>query len=260
MTERRDDAFADGHPPRRASPILLGVLVVAALGVLLSLGTWQVLRLGEKEALIARVAERINAAPEALPARADWPALQADQIEFRRVAFEGTFRHDDEVHVFITLGSPKGPIGGQGYFVVTPADLADGTVVFVNRGFVPLAAKDPATRAGGQLEGPQPIVGLIRPPEPGTWVTPAADVARNVWFSRDPAAMAAARDIPADRVAPFTVDQERIDLPGGLPQGGETLVSFPNSHLQYAVTWYGLAAALVAVYASFLFNGRRRRG
>jgi surfeit locus 1 family protein len=51
---------------------------------------------------------------------------------------------------------------------------------------------------------------------------------------------------------PFIVDAE-LDpgLPGGFPKGGVTRLELPNRHLEYALTWYGLAAALVAVFAAF---------
>ncbi|ODN71636.1 SURF1 family protein [Methylobrevis pamukkalensis] len=233
------------------------VLTLGALAVLIGLGTWQLQRLWWKEDLIARVEARVTAPPEALPPAAAWPTLTSDGIEFRRVAFEATYLHDREVHVYIALTQPRGPIGGQGYFVVTPARLADGRIVFVNRGFVPLDRKDPATRAEGQVAGERTIVGLMRPPEPSSWITPAPDIARNVWFTRDPKEMAEASALDPATVAPFTVDAEAGEAPGGLPQGGETVLSFPNSHLSYVITWYGLALALVAVVGSVLLRRRK---
>ncbi|SON54662.1 hypothetical protein HDIA_1121 [Hartmannibacter diazotrophicus] len=247
------------RPRHGSSRWLLSILVLGAFAVLCSLGTWQVSRLYWKEALIDSVETRIHAPPQALPAVAEWPSLKADDIQYRRVAFDAVYDHSKEIHVFIALGSPKGAIGGQGYFVVTPATLADGKVILVNRGFVPLERKDPATRPEGQVTGVQHIVGLMRPPEVASWLSPANDTVKNVWFTRNPAEMAAADGIDPSAVAPFTVDAEAGEAPGGLPQGGETIVSFPNSHLQYAVTWFGLAAALVAVYVAYLLRGHGSR-
>jgi surfeit locus 1 family protein len=226
-----------------------------ALVVLLALGTWQVQRLAWKTALIARVEDRVKAPPAALPDPATWPGLAAEDIEFRPVRLAGTFDHDREIHVFIALTRPLGPLGGQGYFVVTPMTLDDGHVVFVNRGFVPLERKDPATRTEGRVSGRVEIEGLMRPAEAESWISPAPDPAKNVWFVRDPLAMAQGSGIEAERVAPFTVDAFAGQVPGGLPQGGETVLAFTNNHLGYAITWYGLAAALVAVTVVFL---RRR--
>ncbi len=258
--ERHDGRGRPGRaePPRHHArpPLLLAVLALAAFAVLCGLGTWQLERLAWKEALIARIASRVDAPPQPLPAPADWAALTPEEIEYRRVAFTARYRHDDEIHVFIALSAPRGRFGGQGYFVVTPADLDDGTVVFVNRGFVPMDRKDPATRAEGQVEGVQAITGLMRPSEQPSWVTPASDPVKNVWFARNVTEMAAASGIDPARVAPFTVDVEAGEAPGGLPQGGETLVTFTNNHLQYAVTWYGLALALVAVTAAYFRRSR----
>jgi surfeit locus 1 family protein len=102
------------------------------------------------------------------------------------------------------------------------------------------------------------VTGLVRPAEPAGTFTPKKDVARNIWFNRDAAEMAAAMGLPADRVAPYTIDAVFDPaLPGGLPQGGETIVRFANNHLQYALTWFGLAAALIAVFAVWA-RGRMR--
>lgn len=244
----------DARPPRvrttRRQALLFTGATLAALAVLVSLGTWQVRRLAWKEDLIARVDARVHAAPEPLPPPDTWAGLTAEAIEYRPVRLSGSFDHGREVHVFIALGEPKGPLGGQGYFVLTPLAL-EGTdrVVFVNRGFVPLDRKDPASRPEGQVAGTVAVTGLMRPAEARSWLSPTDDVARNVWFVRDPATMAAATGLDPAKVAPFTVDEVAGETPGGLPQGGETVIAFPNSHLGYAVTWYGLAAALVGVWA-----------
>jgi surfeit locus 1 family protein len=162
----------------------------------------------------------------------------------------GRLLHDKEIHVYASILDPKGPAGGIGYRVMTPLETADGWYLIVNRGFVPEDRKDPATRADGQLPGEVKITGLVRPADPAGTFTPKKDEARNVWFNRDPAEMAVAMGLPPDRVAPYTVDAAfDPSLPGGLPQGGETVISFPNNHLQYALTWFGLAIALIAVFA-----------
>jgi surfeit locus 1 family protein len=241
---------------RRRSLVPVFVAVAAALAVLLALGTWQLRRLAWKEALIARVEARVDAPAEPLPDPATWPELTPEDIEYRPVRLAGTFDHSREVHVFISIGQPKGPQGGQGFFVLTPLTLDDGNVVFVNRGFVPSEKKDPATRMEGQAAGRVEIEGLMRPAEEANWLSPTPDLAKNVWFVRNPAEMARASAIDPALVAPFTVDARAGQSPGGLPQGGETVVSFSNNHLGYAITWYGLAAALVVVAFSFVRRWR----
>jgi surfeit locus 1 family protein len=240
----------------RRSLVVPAAAVGVTFAVLVSLGTWQLQRLSWKEALISRVEARVDAGAEPLPHPTTWPALDALAIEYQPVRLAGRFDHSREVHVFIALGQPRGPLGGQGYFVVTPLMLDEGQVVFVNRGFVPAAFKDPATREEGQVTGRVEIEGLMRPAEEATSISPDPDIAKNVWFVRNPAAMAAGVGIDPAIVAPFTVDARAGQSPGGLPQGGETVVAFSNNHLGYAITWYGLAAALIGVSVAFLRRWR----
>lgn len=220
--------------------------------ILAGLGLWQLERLAWKEALIARVEAGLAALPIAAPGPSAWDALDLAESEYRPVTVAGVFDHGREIHVVHTLVGPKGPVGGLGYQVLTPLRTDEGWWVYVNRGFVPREKKDAATRAAGQIDGPMTVAGLLRGGSQRSWFTPGDDPGRNEWFSRDPALFAAAAGLPAEAVAPYIIDA-RFDpaLPGGLPQGGETIVSFPNNHLQYALTWLGLAAVLVGVFAAF---------
>lgn len=232
-----------------------------ALAILVALGTWQWNRLIWKEALIARVAERTAAAPTTLPPETVWPAVDPDVNDYTPIGVTGTFRHDREVHVFHVLGKPKGPVGGQGYFVMTPLVRDDGTVVIVNRGFVPLDRKDPATRPDGQIRGPVTLTGLLRRPEAGNLFTPANNTAGNVWFTRDAREIARAAGLDPARTFPMTLDAAAASTPpGGLPQAGESLVTFTNNHLQYVITWYGLALTLVGVWIAFVRARWQRAG
>jgi surfeit locus 1 family protein len=151
---------------------------------------------------------------------------------------------------------------GPGYWVMTPAQLADGSIVIVNRGFVPDGRQDPQSRRDGEVSGPLDIVGALRWPQARHWFTPNDDPAHNLWFTADPASIAAAKAIgqggnvaPAD-VAPFYVEQAAPVPPGGLPLPGRLVVDLPDNHLQYALTWFGLAAVLVGVFVSWAFTSR----
>jgi surfeit locus 1 family protein len=234
------------------------VAAVLAFSILISLGFWQVQRLAWKEALIARVGERVNAQPIAAPSTKEWPDLERADLEYQPVSVTGRFLHQYEAHVFTALNAPRGHFGGLGYFVMTPLETADGWFVYVNRGFVPEDRKFGATRPLGQLDAEITVTGLYRTPRLGSWLSPANDTTKNVWFSRDPGLFAEWHGPPAAWVAPYTIDAGfDPDLPGGLPQGGETLIEFPNNHLGYALTWFGLAAALVGVF--FVFARARLR-
>lgn len=243
---------------RQRSLLLPTIAAGLAFIILCALGTWQVERLQWKEALIARVEAGLSADPVPAPGPTAWPGLDVGAVEYRPVEVRGTFDHDREIHVVYTLVEPKGPKGGIGFQVFTPLRTDDGWWVYVNRGFVPRENADAATRSEAQVSGETTVTGLLRQPGHRSWFMPSDDPAGNAWFSRDPALFAAASGLPAGEVAPYVIDAAfDPSLPGGLPQGGETIVSFANSHLQYAITWYGLAVALVAVYVAFVIKRRR---
>jgi surfeit locus 1 family protein len=239
------------------SLLLPSLLTAIALAVLLGLGFWQLERLEWKEALIARVEARTAAPAMPLPPESEWPKINAEDDEYRRVTARGRFHHDKEAHVYTVVGEKRDGYSGPGYWVMTPLELTDGTFVIVNRGFVPLDRKNPATRAAGQPTGEVAVTGLLRTPEQGGYFAPENEPARDAWYRRDPAEIAAARGLA--RVAPFTIDADATPNPGGLPQGGETRVRFRNDHLGYAVTWFGLALALVAVFGAFVRQRLQQR-
>jgi surfeit locus 1 family protein len=239
---------------KRRGLLVPGVAALCALAVLLWLGTWQVERKAWKEALIATVTERFAAPPVRLPPPAEWPRLDPSDGEFRRVGFSAEWLNDQEALVYTTGSSLRADAAAPGYWVFTPARMLGG-IVMVNRGFVPEGRQDPATRPEGRMAGPVDIVGVMRWPETPGLFTPAGDPGRNLWFARDPAAMAAAKGLGA--VAPFYIEQESPSVPGGLPQVGKLQPSLPNNHLGYALTWYGLALVLVVGFGVWA-TGRRR--
>ena len=157
-----------------------------------------------------------------------------------------------------TAGSPFRPdVKGPGYWVFAPAQLAGGSIVLINRGFVPLERKDPASRADGKPHGIVDVVGVMRWPETRGLFTPADDPKTNVWYLRDSKAIAEAKKWAS--VAPFYIDQEQPVPPGGAPLPGKLAVQLLDNHLQYAITWFGLALALAGVYVVWLAGRFRRR-
>jgi len=236
--------------------LLPSMLAAIGIAVLVGLGFWQLERRVWKEDLIARVEARTKAPAVPIPAEADWPSLSASPDEYSRVSASGRFQHAREALVYTVLSEPKGRFSGQGYWVLTPLELASGAIVIVNRGFVPIERKEPSTRREGQIEGPVTVTGLLRMPEVGNWFTPANEPARGAWYRRDPAEIA--KYFAFARAAPFTIDADAAPVPGGLPQGGETRLVFASTHLGYALTWFGLALALLGVFT--VFAGRRLRG
>lgn len=227
------------------------VLLPVALAILLSLGTWQARRLVWKEDLIAAIEERRTAPPLAIEEIASLEDA-GRPIDYRAARATGRFLNDKERHFFATFE------GRSGYYVYTPLEVAGGHYLFVNRGFVPYDLKEPATRREGLIEGQVTVTGLAREKldgKPGMLV-PENDLAKDIFYWKDLDAMARTVDLPAENVLPFFLDADATPVPGGWPRGGVTQVDLPNNHLQYAVTWYGLAAALVGVTAFAFFRRR----
>lgn len=224
-----------GVRPRLAPTLLVGL----ALLILLGLGTWQVERLAWKTRLIDTIASRMSAPPRPLTG-ADLGSV----ADYERVRVEGRFLHDRELHMLA-----RSLQGNEiGYQVLTPFEVAGGGTVIVNRGFVPSDRRDPATRRDGQVQGPTTVTGIARYPVAPLlqWVIPENRPSENFWIWADLPRMAEAAGVGA--VAPFTIEADAESNPGGMPVGGQTRLNIPNDHLQYAITWYALALALIVMF------------
>lgn len=222
---------------------------LALVAAFIALGVWQVQRLAWKTELIAQVDSRIHAAPVPAPQPADWATITRENDQYRQVFVRGVYLHDRETLVQAVTDL------GAGFWVLTPMRTDKGFDVLVNRGFVPADRRKADTRAAGQLGGEQEVVGLLRITEPHGGFLRANDPAGDRWRSRDVEAIAAARGL-AD-VAPYFIDAGARPNPGGWPRGGLTVVRFPNSHLAYALTWFGMAILTVVGWVILM---RHRRG
>ncbi|HEV7285208.1 MAG TPA: SURF1 family protein [Kaistia sp.] len=239
--------------------IVPAIATAAVFALLCSLGMWQVRRLHWKEALIAQVDSRLKEAPVPAPGPDRWKSLDLTEADYTPVTVSGEFLHDAEAHLYNSLMEPRGPVGGVGWFVFTPLRTDEGWIVYVNRGFVPVEKEQASTRPAGQVPGRVTVTGLLRRPEtPGRFQASAKETSQQ-WFARQPDKFAARAGLPADKVAPYTIDADATPNPGGLPQGGETTVTFSNNHLQYVVTWFGLALALVGVFIAYARGVMKRR-
>jgi surfeit locus 1 family protein len=233
-----------------------GLLIPALLlfAALIALGTWQLQRKAWKEGLIAALDERSTAAPQALPPSATWPALDPAHDEYRRVSFNAKFNKNDDALVYASASAFRPDVSGFGVWVFTPATLADGSSVVINRGFAPSDNSwKPDVALSPPPSGNVPIVGALRWPERRNWFTPTDK--SNVFFVRDPTAIAASKGWGA--VAPFYIEQESPVPLGGWPRPGKLVPNLPNNHLQYVVTWYGLALVLASVFAAYVRKSRR---
>jgi surfeit locus 1 family protein len=221
------------------SPLFLVVAAVLALvffAGFLALGTWQVERRAWKLDLMDRVEHRVHAPPAPVPGPAQWSAVSRAADEYRRVKATGLFLNDAE-----TLVQASTELGA-GYWVLTPLWLQDGSVVLINRGFVPPESRDRASHSAAEPAGKITVTGLMRMTEPHGAFLRHNDPANDRWYSRDVQAIAAARGLT--RVAPFFIDAEAAKPPASgsaVPVGGLTVIAFHNNHLMYAITWYTLA-------------------
>jgi surfeit locus 1 family protein len=243
------------RPRQRPTLLRLALLALALLACagFIALGTWQVHRLRWKLDLIERVGQRVHAGAVPAPAPADWPAVNAASDEYRRVKVSGALlaAQAAKVQASTELGS--------GYWLLAPLRTADGTVTMINLGFIPPGqARDTLPP---QASAPFEVSGLLRMAEPGGGFLRRNDPAADRWYSRDVAAIAAARGLSA--AAPYFIDADaataaRLPAGGVAPVGGLTVVSFQNNHLVYALTWYGLALMMAGACFWVVRDERRR--
>jgi len=221
---------------------LLALLGVVLFTVFVALGTWQVHRLGWKRDLIARVDERVHAEPVPAPGPDQWIGVTAQSAEYRHVRLQGKFQHDRQTLVWAATDL------GSGYWVLTPLQQDNGAIVLVNRGFVPTEWCGVKGQCAPGSSDEVTLTGLLRMSERSNFIR-HNEPARNSWYTRDVQAIASARGL--SHVAPYFVDEDAA--PGtpaagkpAWPQGGLTVIAFPNNHLSYLITWFVLAAMVLA--------------
>ncbi|MEZ5893898.1 MAG: SURF1 family cytochrome oxidase biogenesis protein [Parvularculaceae bacterium] len=215
-------------------PVLSAVSLIAVM-ILAWLGAWQLQRLEWKTKLITQVEARTHEAPIAFD-EAVRRAEAGEYMEYAPVTLTGRMRGESEARVF---GSYE---GAAGVYVFTPFETAQGGDIYVNRGFAPQGA------SYASADDAQTVVGLFRYPErpspPASWFQPKGKSADGLWFLRDPDAFARNAGVAAPS---YYVDA--FAAPGqAIPKGGTTRLEFRNNHLDYALTWFGLAVALVGVW------------
>lgn len=253
---RQTGDVAGQKPARPGSLVLLTFLAATGIVILCGLGFWQLQRMGEKAAFLARLGAQQAASPVGLPAQGDWSRLDLDAADLTRVRVTGTWLPQASATVRVVMPDAKPgerKPAGFGRYLVTALRLDGGGIVLVNRGFAPEADQAALPAPTGRAD----LVGILRKPEAANPFTPAPDLPRRDFHMRDPASISAALNL---NTAPFMVEAERAPGPVVLPMGtdiGELIARIPNNHLQYAFTWFGLAATLAGVFVVFVRGGRR---
>jgi surfeit locus 1 family protein len=251
-------------PAPRRGVAGLGIFTVLILALLLGLGVWQLQRRVQKHALIAALTERLAASPGALPPVEQWSALTPAGDEFRRVSFSATYKPAPDAMVYSSGSAVRTDISGPGTWAFMPARLPGGETVVINAGFVQNTMQDRALedRAVTRLitGAPVTLTGYLRFPESAGILTPQESLGKRLWFTRDHMAMA--QKLGWDqggRVAPFYIDLESPVPSSGTPKPGPLEVQLRDDHLQYAITWFGLAGAVMIAFGVWLFGQRRAR-
>jgi cytochrome oxidase assembly protein ShyY1 len=247
-----------GIKARRRGLAGFGIFTLAMVAVFVGLGLWQLQRRVEKHALIAALTDRLAAAPGALPSPSEWSTLTPAQDEFRRVSFTATYASVPDAMVYSSGSSVREDVSGPGTWAFMPVRLANGETVVINAGFVQNTMQDRGQedRAVHRLVTGEPVTltGYLRFPEAAGLLTPAEDTRKRLWFTRDHLAMA--RALGWGNVAPFYIDLERPVPESGIPKPGPLEVHLKDDHMQYAITWFALAGAVVIAFGVWL-RGRR---
>jgi len=247
----------------RASVAGFGAFTLLMVALCVGLGLWQLQRRVEKHALIAALTERLAASPAPLPQPAQWSALTPAKDEFRRVSFAATYQSHPDAMVYSSGSAVRDDVGGPGTWAFLPARLPDGATVVINAGFVQNTMQDRAQqdRAVTQLviNAPVALTGYLRFPESAGTLTPAENISKRLWFTRDHLSMARALGWAegGKPVAPFYIDLEAPVPQNGIPKPGPLTVHLKDDHLQYAITWFGLAIAVLIAFGVW-WRGQRR--
>lgn len=233
---------------RKLSNILLVVLACALVFCLVQLGNWQVRRLAQKEALIAAVDERAFNAPVEAPAQIDWPEISQETHSYQRVTITGHFPEQSPALVKAVTDY------GMGYWVLAALERNTGTFVWINRGFI--QAEDRANPEWQKLpEGDVTVTGLLRLSVPDGTLLESNNPSEDKWFSIDTDVLSKSRNLGA--TAPYYIAADATEGQEW-PKGGLTKISFPNNHLQYALTWYAMALLLAGTTIALIYRARTK--
>jgi surfeit locus 1 family protein len=240
---------------RQNSHYLLSATLVAfcAFCILIALGLWQLNRKVWKEGIIAQITQQAKTEPLLLPPECHWTSWEKKIGSYRYVKVSGKLLTNQELRFHTPSPVDSSAGNSPGFFVLTPLVQNDGSIVILNRGFMPIHAPYALSSSAEQEE--KTFIGFIRPPEKRGWLMPENNPEKNQWFVQDPQMIAETYGFK--RVAPFLIDIVRLPeepLRLNTPMGRNRIPAIPNDHLGYALTWFGLAGALLAVYTLWILQ------
>jgi len=230
--------------------IAFHLLVILAIVVMVNLGFWQLHRLQERKDFNSEVRERSSQSIEDVGVLVTASTVPAD-VEWRAVRAIGEYLADEQIVIVNRSQS-----GAAGYEVVTPMTLADGSLLLVDRGFVPLDEPVPAPPAGAVI-----VEGRLRAPERRT-LGQLSDPAEGV--------LTEMHRIDIDRISeqlPRTVAPVYLDLRTSTPDQGTPPypVADPElsegPHLSYMIQWFifSICVAVGWVFAVRHSVAKRRK-
>src|SRR4051812_48884401 len=243
---------------RRRGTRAFAAFTAVLIAIFIGLGVWQLQRRAEKHALIAALDARVGTAPVALPPPSQWRTLDAVHHEFRRVTFTATYAKLPDAMVYSAGSAVREDVSGPGTWAFLPARLASGETIVIDAGFVANTMQERSVQ-DRQVDklvtgAPLTLTGYLRFPEAAGMLTAAENRDKRLWFTRDHLAMA--RALGWGEVAPFYIDLETPVPDNGIPKPGPLSPHLRDEHMQYALTWFSLAAALMIAFAVWT-RGRR---
>jgi cytochrome oxidase assembly protein ShyY1 len=239
------------------------IFTLLMVALLIGLGLWQLQRRFEKHALIAALTERLAASPGSLPSSSQWSGLTPERDEFRRVSFVATYQSRPDAMVYSSGSAVRNDVAGPGTWAFLPASLPSGDTIVINAGFVPNAMQDRGQQDRAAIplitNKPVSLTGYIRFPEAAGALTPPENLTKRLWFTRDHLAIARTLrwDEGGRNIAPFYIDLEQPMPQSSVPKPGPLEVHLKDDHLQYAITWFALAGAVVIAFVIWLRAQRR---
>ena len=223
----------------------LAIVAIGSLCILISLGSWQLHRITWKEGLISMRQAELARPP--IPLKSP---LTVKPVAFRRVEVRGRFLYKKEI-----LVGPISYYGRAGWHIVTPLQLVSGDIVLVNRGWVPFAYKLDPHKPSKNKNLDLNVVGVVGWPRKVSYFDPLNVPEKSQWFRIEPIKMA--KKLKLKAVAGYWISINKVNGKGRYPIGGVGIEVPSNNHLQYALTWYGMALGLIIL--SIVYWRQRRQ-